>query len=86
MLTEVVDRGRKLYFVDGSCIVDRERKQSRMLPSATLVKVKISFDESQKLTWKEIKCLYGLIKIITSNYISEVLKMQLESRSRNFHT
>ena len=26
MLTEVVDRGRKLYSVDGSCIVDRERK------------------------------------------------------------
>ena len=62
MLTEVVDRGRKLYFVDRSCIVDRKRKQSRMLPSTTLVKVKISFDESQKLTWKEIKCLYGLIK------------------------
>ena len=27
MLTEVVDRGRKLYSVDESCSVDRERKQ-----------------------------------------------------------
>ena len=26
MLTEVVDGGRKLYSVDGSCIEDRERK------------------------------------------------------------
>ena len=24
--TEVVDRGRKLYSVDGSCIVDNKRK------------------------------------------------------------
>ena len=26
MLAEVVDRGRKLYSIDGSCTVDRERK------------------------------------------------------------
>ena len=26
MLTKAADRGRKLYSVDGSCIVDRERK------------------------------------------------------------
>ena len=26
------------------------------------VKVKINFDEAQKLTWKEVKCLYRLIK------------------------
>ena len=51
-----------------------------------LVKVKINFDEAQKLMWKEIKCLYGFIKIITSNHISELLKMQLESRSQNAHT
>ena len=51
-----------------------------------LVKVKINFDEAQKLTWKEIKCLYGLIKIITSNHISELLKCNLKSRSRNVHT
>ena len=44
-----------------------------------LVKVKINFDEAQKLMWKEIKCLYGFIKIITSNHISELLKKQLES-------
>ena len=50
------------------------------------MKVKLNFDEAQKPTWKEINCLYGLIKIITSNYISELLKMQLESRSRNVHT
>ena len=31
--TEVVFRGRKLYSVDGSCIMERERKKSRMLPS-----------------------------------------------------
>ena len=35
MLTEVVDCGRKLYSVDGSCIMDREGKQSRMLPLPT---------------------------------------------------
>ena len=50
-----------------------------------LVKVKINFDEAQKLMWKEIKCLYGFIKI-TSNHISELLKKQLESRSQNVHT
>ena len=50
------------------------------------MKVKINFDEAQKLTWKELKCLYGLIKIITPNHISELLKMQLESRSRNVYT
>ena len=33
-----------------------------------------------------MKRLYGLIKIIPSNHISELLKMQLESRSRNVHT
>ena len=74
--------------------------------------VKINFDEVQKLTWKEIKFLYGLIiikiinnnnkkitnknnkiilkiikiKIITSNHISELLKVQLESRSQNVLT
>ena len=26
MLTEVLNRGRKLYSIDGSCIVNRERK------------------------------------------------------------
>ena len=79
-----------------------------------LVNVKINFDEVQKLTWKEIKFLYGLIiikiinnnnkkitnknnkiilkiikiiiKIITSNHISELLKVQLESRSQNVLT
>ena len=35
---------------------------------------------------EEIKCLYGIIKITTSNHISELLKMQLESRSRNVNT
>ena len=51
-----------------------------------LVKIKINFDEAQKLTWIEIKFLNGLIKIITSNHISELLKMQLESGSQNVHT
>ena len=51
-----------------------------------LVKVNINFDEAQKLTWKEIKCLYDLIKIMTSNHIFELLKMQLESRNRNVPT
>ena len=50
------------------------------------VKVKMNFNEAQNLTWKEIKCLYSLLTIITSNDISELLKMQLESKSRNFHT
>ena len=46
---------------DGSCIMDRERKQSRMLPLSTS-KVKINFDNALKLTWRETKCLYSLIK------------------------
>ena len=33
MLTDVVDRGQKLFSADRSCIVDRERKYSRMLKS-----------------------------------------------------
>ena len=66
--------------VDGSCrpwteVVFRRRKLhcgswTEAVSHATplyLEKVKINFDEAQKLTWKEIKCLYGLIKIITSN-------------------
>ena len=60
---------------------------TKVVPHATPPHlVKINFNEAQKLTWKEIKCLYGLITIITSNHISEILKMQLESRSRNIHT
>ena len=47
-----------------------------------LVKVEINFDEAQKLKWKEVKCLYGLIK----NNNHELLKMQFESRGRNVHT
>ena len=35
---------------------------------------------------KKLKCLYGLIKIITPNHTSELLKMQLESRNRNIYT
>ena len=81
MLTEVVDRGRKLYSVDGSCIVNREGISLACYPSH-LVKVKINFDEAQKLKWKEVKCLYGLIK----NNNLELLKMQFESRGRNVHT
>ena len=82
MLTEVVDRGRKLYSVDGSCIVNREGISLACYPFPQLVKVKINFDEAQKLKWKEVKCLYGLIK----NNNHELLKMQFESRGRNVHT
>ena len=77
MLMEVVARGRKLHCEPWMEVV------SHATPPH-LVKVKINFDEAQKLTWKEIKCLYGLI--ITSNHISELLKMQLELRSQNAHT
>ena len=77
--TEVVFLRGKLHCVPWTEVV------SHATPSL-LVKVKINFDEAQKLTWKEIKCLYGLIKIITSNHISELLKMQLESGSQNVHT
>ena len=77
--TEVVFRGRKLHCGPWTEVV------SHTTPPH-LVKVKINFDEAQKLTWKEIKCLYGFITIITSKNISELLKMQLESRSRNVHT
>ena len=79
MLTEVVDRGRKLHCGPWTEVV------SHTTPPH-LVKVKIIFDEAQKLMWKEMKWFYGLIKIIPSNHISELLKMQLESRSRNVHT
>ena len=41
--------------------------------------VKINFDEVQKLTWEEITFLYGLIKIITSNHISELLNREAET-------
>ena len=50
MLTEVVFHRRKL----------RCRPWTEVVSHATLpylVKVKINFDEAQKLTWKEIKCL-----------------------------
>ena len=79
MLTEVVDRGRKLHCGPWTKVV------SHATPPH-LVKVKINFDEAQKLTWKEITCFYGLKTIITWNRISELLKMQLESKSRNVHT
>ena len=77
MLTEVVDRGRKLLCGPWTEVVSQ---------ATPLSEDQNNFDEAQKLTWKEIKWLYGLIKIITSNHISELLKMQLESRSRNAHT
>ena len=41
--------------------------------------VKINFDEVQKLTWEEITFLYSLIKIITSNHISELLNREAET-------
>ena len=53
--TEVVFRGRKLHCGPWTEVI------SHATPPH-LVKVKINFDEAQKLTWKEIKCLYGLIK------------------------
>ena len=34
----------------------------------------------------KIICLYGLMKIITSNHICKILKMHLESKSQNVHT
>ena len=76
--------------VDGSCRPWTEvALWTKVVSHATpphLVKVKINFDEAQKLTWKEITCFYGLKTIITWNHISELLKMQLESKSRNVHT
>ena len=70
MLPEVVDRGWKLHCGPWTEVV------LHATPSH-LVKVKINFDEAQNLTWKEVKCLYGLIKIANPNPISELLKMQL---------
>ena len=77
-------RYRGKAVVDGNCGSWTEVVSNATPPH--LVKVKINFDEAQKLTWKEIKFLNGLIKIITSNHISELLKMQLESGSQNVHT
>ena len=79
MLPEVVDREWKLHCGPWTEVV------SHATPSH-MVKVKINFDEAQNLTWKEVKCFYGLIKITNSNPISELLKMQLESRSQDVHT
>ena len=76
--TEVVFRGRKLHY--GSWM----EVDSHATPPH-LVKVKINFDEAQKLTWKEIKCLYGLLQINISSHISELPYMQLESRNRSVH-
>ena len=69
--TEVVFHQRKLYCGPLTEVV------SYATPPH-FVKIKINFHEAQKLTWKEIKCLYGLIKIITPNHICELL--------RNFNT
>ena len=69
----VVDRGRKLHYGPWTEAV------SHATPPH-FVKVKINFDNALKLTWRETKCLYSLIKITISNHISELLKMQLESR------
>ena len=55
-------------------------------PSALSKSKKNNFDEAQKLTWREIRCLHGLKTMITSNHISELLKMQIESKSQNVHT
>ena len=62
ILTEVVDRRRKLH-----CKPWTEAVSHATPPH--LVNVKINFDEVQKLTWKEIKFLHGLmiIKIINNN-------------------
>ena len=54
MLTEVVDRGQKLHCGPRAEVISHTTPPD-------LVKVKINFDEAQKLTWKEMKCLYGLI-------------------------
>ena len=48
MLTEVLDRGRKLH-----CEPGREVVSHTILPH--LVKVKINFDDAEKLTWKKNK-------------------------------
>ena len=62
MLTEVLDRGRKLYSVDESCIpwteVVLQTVNGNSLASfpSPLSKIKINFGEAQKLTRKK-KCL-----------------------------
>ena len=84
MLTEVVFRGRKLYFVDGSCIswtevVFRGRKmysvEGSCIPWTEVV---------DQLTWKEIKFVW-FNKNNNLKSLPELLKMQVESRSRNVH-
>ena len=68
--------------VDGSC-----RPWTEVVTHATpphLVKVKINFDEAQKLTWKELKFLNGLIKIITPNHISDFWKCNLSREAEMF--
>ena len=70
-----IDRSYPLWTQVALWIVNRSQVSHATPPH--LVKVKINFDEAQKLKWKEIKCLYGLIKI-TTNHISELQKIQLE--------
>ena len=78
--TEVVFRGRKLYSVGGSCIPWTEVVDHLV----KIQKVKMNFDEAQKLTWKEMKFVW-FNKNNNLKSLPELLKMQVESRSRNVH-
>ena len=64
MLTEVVNCEQKLHCGPQMEVVS-------YATSPHLVKVKINF-EAQKLMWKEIKCLYGLVQVITLIHISKL--------------
>ena len=79
VMTEVVDRRRKL-----NCGPWTEVVSHANLPH--LVKVKINFDEAQKTHVERNKMFLRFNKNNNLNHISELLKMQLESRSRNVHT
>ena len=86
MLTEVDDRGRKLYSWTGVALQTVKGSSLACYPSPPSKSQKNNFDEAQKLMWKEIRCLNGLKTMITSNRISELLKMQLESKRQIVHT
>ena len=59
--------------VDGSCFPWTEvalwivKRSSLVSYPSPLSKIQ-NFDEAQKLSWKDIKCLYGLKKLLFPNF------------------
>ena len=78
--TGVVFHGQKLHCRPWTEVV------SHATPPHSVKVKKINFDEAQKLTWKKNKMFVWFKNNDNSNHISELLKMQLGSKSQNDHT